>query len=136
MALRTSARSVCRYTGRRAEPETFLQESPVFTVRRRRIGTRRCMPDTVPSVLHVPMLDPEAVADVLQISIRHLADLRREDATFPAPRMVGSLPRWTYESIYAWVELPSRGAEAHPADALAAVSRTTPSRSKGVARVH
>ena len=94
------------------------------------------MPDTDAPTVHPPMLGPETVAEILRISTRHLADLRREDSTFPSPRMVGTLPRWTYESIHTWVELPSRQSEVGTADALAAVSRTTPSRSKRVARVH
>lgn len=31
------------------------------------------------------MLDPTTLAEMLRISDRHLTDVRREDATFPAP---------------------------------------------------
>ena len=37
------------------------------------------------------MLDPTTLAEMLRISDRHLADVRREDATFPAPKMLGTL---------------------------------------------
>lgn len=49
------------------------------------------------------ILGPAAVAALLDISERHLTDLRAEDPTFPTPRMCGRLPRWDAETIIAWV---------------------------------
>lgn len=37
---------------------------------------------------------PSDVARELQISLRHLCDLRREDKSFPTPTMLGRCPRW------------------------------------------
>ncbi|KQX74493.1 AlpA family transcriptional regulator [Aeromicrobium sp. Root472D3] len=88
-------------------------------------------------------LDLEAVAHMLRCSVRHLRDLRQDDPTFPAPRMLGTSPRWTYETIHAWVELPSRVGTAITDTAVtaapAAAEAPAPApaaRTKGVARVH
>lgn len=50
------------------------------------------------------MLDPTGLAQMLRISERHFTDLRSEDGSFPKPRMLGSLPRWSSATIRAWVE--------------------------------
>jgi len=47
---------------------------------------------------------PDDVATYLGISRRHLDDIRAEDDTFPAPRRLGRLPRWTPDVIRAWVD--------------------------------
>lgn len=47
------------------------------------------------------------VATYLRICVRQLADLRRDDPTFPAPRMVGRKPIWAPRSITTWVEKPA-----------------------------
>ena len=87
------------------------------------------------------MLDPTALAEMLRISLRHLTDVRTDDPTFPKPRMLGTLPRWSPAVIRRWMEEPSIA----PAD-----NRTTlptqasdvvrPAKSskqaKGVQRVH
>jgi predicted DNA-binding transcriptional regulator AlpA len=46
---------------------------------------------------------PKQVARYLDVSERHVFDLRREDESFPPPRMVGSKPRWSPEVIRRWV---------------------------------
>ncbi len=43
------------------------------------------------------------VAAALQISVRHLKTIRDEDPTFPAPRMLGTVPRWAPASIARWL---------------------------------
>lgn len=59
------------------------------------------------------VLTGAGVADLLEVSERHLADVRKEDPTFPPPRMVGTLPRWTDTMIFAWLD--SASAPAAPA---------------------
>lgn len=84
-------------------------------------------------------LDLEAVAHMLRCSIRYLRDLRQDDPTFPAPRMLGASPRWTYETIRAWVEQPAREAAVLAAAASASaldIPPSAPVRAKGAARVH
>jgi hypothetical protein len=46
---------------------------------------------------------PKHIAHHLDVSERHVPDIRREDETFPAPRMVGSTPRWSPDVIRRWV---------------------------------
>lgn len=50
------------------------------------------------------MLTPTSLAEMLAISDRHLTNLRREDATFPAPVMLGKLPRWSPATIRRWMD--------------------------------
>jgi predicted DNA-binding transcriptional regulator AlpA len=47
--------------------------------------------------------DRETLADYLRVSLGHLDDCRAEDPTFPAPRMLGTLPRWSPAVIDAWI---------------------------------
>ncbi len=47
--------------------------------------------------------DPQQVADYLKVSVRHVFDVRREDETFPPPRMVGRKPRWSPDVVRRWV---------------------------------
>ena len=117
----------------------------------RSTSTGACMTRTPAHHQPLQTLDLEAVAHMLRCSVRHLRDLRQDDPTFPAPRMLGTSPRWTYETIHAWVESPSRvaadvdavctpaaAAGAAPA-AVAAPTADTPRRAaakKGAARVH
>jgi predicted DNA-binding transcriptional regulator AlpA len=87
------------------------------------------------------MLDIDALTQVLGCSHRFLLDLRRTDPTFPVPRMLGTNPRWTYESIHAWVEQPARDAaalaSASPAESSSPVPPARPtSRKRGGQRVH
>ena len=42
---------------------------------------------------------PKHIAHYLDVSERHVRDIRREDETFPPPRMVGSKPRWSPDVI-------------------------------------
>lgn len=72
----------------------LIETGPVLVMNNNNV----CCTQTSP-----PVLSPTTLPPFLDISARHLADVRREDPTFPAPRMVGSLPRWTRESILAWV---------------------------------
>lgn len=46
---------------------------------------------------------PDEVAAYLLISVRKLNELRADDRTFPAPRMIGSLPRWSPLAVAAWL---------------------------------
>ncbi len=43
------------------------------------------------------------VAAALQISLRHLKSIRDDDPTFPAPRLLGTVPRWAPASIARWL---------------------------------
>jgi hypothetical protein len=46
---------------------------------------------------------PKHIAHYLDVSERHVRDIRREDETFPPPRMVGRKPRWSPDVIRRWV---------------------------------
>jgi hypothetical protein len=46
---------------------------------------------------------PKRIAHYLDASERHIRDIRREDETFAAPRMIGSKPRWSPDVIRRWV---------------------------------
>ena len=46
---------------------------------------------------------PKQVARYLDVSERHVFDVRREDDTFPPPRMVGRKPRWSPHVVRRWV---------------------------------
>lgn len=50
------------------------------------------------------MLTPAACAEMLGISERHLTNLRKTDPTFPAPKMLGTLPRWSPSVIRRYME--------------------------------
>lgn len=50
------------------------------------------------------MLTPTTLAEMLEISDRHLTDVRREDQTFPAPVLLGTLPRWSPAAIRRWMD--------------------------------
>lgn len=58
--------------------------------------------------------DRQDVATYLRICLRQLTDLRHEDPTFPAPRMVGDKPIWTPGSVVDWVATPAQHPEAGP----------------------
>ena len=78
------------------------------------------------------MLNPTRLAEMLDISERHLTDLRREDKTFPAPRMLGALPRWSPTTIRQWVEAAASLAPLMPtADAVEPPTRARPAKGKG-----
>lgn len=86
------------------------------------------------------MLDPSSLAQMLRISERHLTDLRHEDPTFPAPRMLGSLPRWSPTTIRRWVEQADANHGIGPVDpprasAGTASPKAAERRTKGAARV-
>ena len=89
------------------------------------------MTDTTTNEKVAPMLDLALLAETLRISRRHLDDVRREDPTFPAPRMLGKLPRWTYETIHNWAEEAAQQPQPTPI-----APRATAARKKGAARVH
>lgn len=55
------------------------------------------------------MLSPTSLAAMLGISERHLADVRHEDPSFPAPVMLGTLPRWSPATILRWMDRPLDG---------------------------
>jgi predicted DNA-binding transcriptional regulator AlpA len=50
-----------------------------------------------------PAWDTQQVACYLNVSERHIRNLRKKDASFPAPRMVGCLPRWCPVAVRRWV---------------------------------
>lgn len=88
------------------------------------------------------MLDPNGLAEMLRISERHLTDVRHEDPTFPAPKMLGKLPRWSPTAIRRWMDDDAgaalcacvNGPKVHPAPAGPA-TRTAPTKRKGAPRV-
>lgn len=49
------------------------------------------------------MLSPTSLAAMLDISERHLSDVRREDSMFPRPVLLGTLPRWSPDVIRQWM---------------------------------
>lgn len=61
--------------------------------------------------LFAPSLDrvvgPDGAAEVLEISPRMLVKVRDNDPTFPEPRYIGRLPRWTVSTLLAWVAAPA-----------------------------
>lgn len=63
------------------------------------------------------MLSPDGLAEVLNISRRHLDDLRREDLTFPRPLMLGRLPRWSPVVIRQWTQGSAAAVAATPDEA-------------------
>lgn len=88
------------------------------------------------------MLDPTMVAKMLRISDRHLTDVRKEDKTFPAPKMLGTLPRWSPAAIHRWMDGGTDagpcacvdGPSPHPAP-TGATTRSAPAKRKGAPRV-
>lgn len=50
-----------------------------------------------------PAWDTQQVARYLNVSERHIRNLRKRDASFPAPRMVGRRPRWAADAVPSWV---------------------------------
>lgn len=87
------------------------------------------------------MLDPTALAEMPRISERHLTDLRREDPTLPALKMLGTLPRWSPAVIRNWMEEPTLGSSTGDRSSLASAAGATTSvtgtkKFKTVQRVH
>lgn len=82
------------------------------------------------------MLDPAALAEMLRVSERHLTDLRREDKTFPAPRMLGTLPRWSPAAIRRWMDTAAPCCTTAEARVPAIVVPLTGKKAKGAQRVH
>jgi hypothetical protein len=54
---------------------------------------------------------PKRIAHYLDVSERHVRDIRREDDTFPALGMVGSKPSWSPDAVRRWV---SHGGSTRP----------------------
>lgn len=82
---------------------------------------------TCTGVHHLPLGSPDKfcwtpddLAAALDISVRSLTNLRSSDPTFPAPRMLGTLPRWSPETIHRWLN------EASAATAAPAAAATQP----------
>lgn len=46
---------------------------------------------------------PDETALALKISPRNLTNVRKNDPTFPKPRMLGGCPRWSPELVRAWL---------------------------------
>ena len=87
------------------------------------------------------MLTPTTLAEMLEISERHLTDLRREDKTFPAPVMLGTLPRWSPAAISRWMDRATAPCCTCPGPAQAAAPAVAAStkgtkKAKGAQRVH
>lgn len=92
------------------------------------------------------MLDPTALAEMLRISERHLTDVRNEDPTFPGPKMLGTLPRWSPAVIRRWMDpagttccsrcTGAGQAQAQAATAPVSVTRKGTKKAKGAQRVH
>ncbi|MFJ6133929.1 hypothetical protein [Janibacter terrae] len=79
------------------------------------------------------MLTPTTLARMLEISDRHLTDVRREDPTFPAPVLLGTLPRWSPATIRRWMErstTPCCDGDTTPGAAARAVAGGTNSKRK------
>jgi hypothetical protein len=49
----------------------------------------------------------DEVAHYLRICVRQLTDLRREDPSFPSPRMIGRRPLWAPGDVSAWLSCPA-----------------------------
>ncbi len=86
------------------------------------------------------MLTPTTLAEMLDISERHLADVRREDKTFPAPVMLGTLPRWSPTVIRRWMDRPTAPcfscADAEALSPAVAPHTKAAKKAKGAQRVH
>ncbi|MDN5896527.1 MAG: hypothetical protein L0H93_21210 [Nocardioides sp.] len=89
------------------------------------------------------ILTPTTLAEMLEISERHLTDLRHEDMTFPAPVMLGTLPRWSPAVIRRWMDRATApycscadAAQAPSSSPAVAVSTKTAKKTKGAPRVH
>ena len=68
------------------------------------------IPDHLLSCTQLPVGSParfswtlDDVAATLQISVRHLKTIRDQDPSFPAPRLLGTVPRWAPASIAHWL---------------------------------
>ena len=56
-------------------------------------------PDQFPEVL-----GPKELAAFLRVSEGSVLNARDNDPTFPKPKMVGTLPRWTKRRVLAWLD--------------------------------
>lgn len=72
--------------------------------------TQPTVPDHLLPCTQLPVGSParfswtlDDVAAALQISVRHLKTIRDEDPSFPAPRLLGTVPRWAPASIAHWL---------------------------------
>jgi predicted DNA-binding transcriptional regulator AlpA len=88
------------------------------------------------------MLTPTTLAEMLGISERHLTDVRKEDPAFPAPKMLGKLPRWSPTAIRRWMDNDTGTAtcacintESPHTAAAGAKTRTAPAKRKRAPRV-
>lgn len=87
------------------------------------------------------MLTPTTLAQMLEISDRHLSDVRREDQTFPVPVLLGTLPRWSPAVIRRWMErataLPCECGEQPEIVSNSAAGKTkSKKKAKGAHHVH
>lgn len=91
--------------------------------------THLTVPDHLLACTQLPVGSParfswtlDDVAAALQISVRHLKSIRDEDPSFPAPRLLGTVPRWAPASIARWLAgdpAPAAPAADHlPTDAV------------------
>jgi len=52
---------------------------------------------------HPRVLSDDGVAALLDISTRHLSNIRKNDPSFPEPCWLGTLPRWHSDAILSYV---------------------------------
>ena len=57
---------------------------------------------------------PDEVALALKISVRNLTNVRKNDPSFPKPRMLGDCPRWSPELVRGWLAWSPPVAEVAP----------------------
>ncbi|WP_100501210.1 helix-turn-helix transcriptional regulator [Geodermatophilus chilensis] len=50
-----------------------------------------------------PAWNTQQAARYLNVSERHIRNLRKKDASFPTPRLVGRKPRWPADAVPRWV---------------------------------
>lgn len=85
------------------------------------------------------MLTPTTLAQMLEISDRHLTDVRREDQTFPSPVLLGTLPRWSPAAIRRWMDGGTDATSGTGSGQLhlqpVATETTAPRKRKGASRV-
>lgn len=67
------------------------------------------------TTLRHQVLTKEDAAAILRVSVRTIDNLLMTDDTFPRPRFVMSMPRWSASQIIGWLEAPNPHLCATPA---------------------
>ncbi|MEZ0579255.1 hypothetical protein [Nocardioides sp. MH1] len=73
------------------------------------------------------ILDIDGLATMLGISESHLADERRENPEFPAPRYIGRIPRWICGTVLTYIAAAADQPDTPPNPTQPTV-RSSPSR--------